>query len=478
MSAEEVNRLLDYNVSLGSSPAPSASPLSGVNSQGTLFSDSFSGGVRKSVYDSLGVPVFDATAPLYGKGLDVDDDADLVCVFVTTADMMESTCLGCVGAKGETFCTKDKISSDEQGTCGVNSHTKKAEVKPHHAFFQDDTRQVAYSKPALDMNLGLASCVVEMQHEALTRVQFRELVHLVTSRAVSSKEELLVTKERVMDPAKGVSFTPRKKPRFSSDPTWEYAEADILPSITEAPEAGEDLQEHIVQNWSAMLRTVETVKAGLSKQKRYETEIVRLGEDINDLRSLASRLLSLVGQPAEGMKYDLFAILDGAEERFMEVEDKVRTDVVPRVEKLEVTTSDLSKDIRSFKKNIGTDVTTRLQKLEASVQAFELASSVGASLGLAEIRTLLVSEIMPAMRDLWNLYMVVTKCPGQAVRPGAGDIAGDHLFSRLQDVEVAATVCRSKTSNNTASKPSRLRSAQGIYNKAVAAFQVFLAQNL
>jgi hypothetical protein len=194
MSAEEVNRLLDYNVSLGSAPAPSASPLSGVNSQGTLFSESFSGGVRKSVYDSLGVPVVDATAPLYdGEGLDVDDDADLVCVFVTTADMMESTCLGCVGAKGEKFCTKDKISSDEQGTCGVNSHTRKAEVKPHHAFFQDDSRQVAYSEPALDMNLGLASCVVEMQHEALTRVQFRELVHLVTSRAVTSKEELLVT---------------------------------------------------------------------------------------------------------------------------------------------------------------------------------------------------------------------------------------------------------------------------------------------
>jgi hypothetical protein len=98
MSAEEVNRLLDYNVLLGSAPAPSASPLSGVNSQGRLFSDSFSGGLRKSVYDLLGVPVVDATAPLYGEGLDVDDAADLVCVFVTTADMMESTCLGCVGA--------------------------------------------------------------------------------------------------------------------------------------------------------------------------------------------------------------------------------------------------------------------------------------------------------------------------------------------------------------------------------------------
>ncbi len=44
MSAEEVNRLLDYNLSLGSHPGPGvpfASPLSGVNSQGTFSSDSF-----------------------------------------------------------------------------------------------------------------------------------------------------------------------------------------------------------------------------------------------------------------------------------------------------------------------------------------------------------------------------------------------------------------------------------------------------
>jgi hypothetical protein len=87
----------------------------------------------------------------------------------------------------------------------------------------------------------------------------------VTSQSVTTKEELIATKERVMNPAKGVRFTPRKKLRFSSDPSWEYAEEDILQPIAEVP-----------------------------KQKRYESGIVRLGEVINDLRSLALQLMSLV----------------------------------------------------------------------------------------------------------------------------------------------------------------------------------------
>jgi hypothetical protein len=101
-----------------------------------------------------------------------------------------------------------------------------------------------------------------------------------------------------------------------------------------------------------MLKMVELVKANMSKQKRYESEIVRLSKDINDLRSLASRLLNLVGQPLDGIKYDLYAIVDVAEDRFMEVEEKVKTDVIPRVTKLEATTGDLTKDIHFFKKNM------------------------------------------------------------------------------------------------------------------------------
>ncbi len=98
---------------------------------------------------------------------------------------------------------------------------------------------------------------------------------------------------------------------------------------------------------------------------------------------------------------------------------------------------DLVKDILSFKKNIGADVTKQLQKLEGLMQSFVLAAGVGSSLGVDEIRALLLTKIMPAMCELWNLYMVATKGPGQTVRPGAAYTAGEHLFSRLQAVETS-----------------------------------------
>jgi hypothetical protein len=240
-----------------------------------------------------------------------------------------------------------------------------------------------------------------------------------------------------LNPAKGVSFTPRKKTRFSLDPSWEYAEEDLLPTISEAPGGSDGLQDHIAENWSSMLKTVEAVKSNASKQKRYESEIVRLSEDVNDLRSLASRLLNLIGQPSDGIEYDLYAIVDMAEDRFMEVEAKVKTDEIPRVAKLEETTGDLTKDIHFFKKNIGGDVAHRIQRLEGAVKSFELTAGVSSSADVGEMRKLLLNEIIPAVRDLWDLCMLATKGPGETARPGSGEAAGKHLFSRLNALESA-----------------------------------------
>jgi hypothetical protein len=119
-------------------------------------------------------------------------------------------------------------------------------------------------------------------------------------------EELTDATTRIRNPAKGVSFTPRKKPRFSMDSTWDYAETDVLPSIPEVPVSPGGLHDHIVQNWSAMLRTVEAMKSNMSKQKRYEFKIYRLSsEDLDGLHSVASHLLSLVGQPSDGTRFYL-----------------------------------------------------------------------------------------------------------------------------------------------------------------------------
>lgn len=96
----------------------------------------------------------------------------------------------------------------------------------------------------------------------------------------------------------------------------------------------------------------------MGKQKRYESEIFRLSEDIDDLRSLASQLVGLVGLPSDGIKYNFFNIVDVAEDRFSELEDSLKGDLVPRVGKAEATIVDLDKDIKFFKKNIGANVAT------------------------------------------------------------------------------------------------------------------------
>jgi hypothetical protein len=124
---------------------------------------------------------------------------------------------------------------------------------------------------------------------------------------VTTTEELLEAKTRIQNPAKGVSFTPRKKPQISNDPAWEYAEADMLLSIPEVPSTPGGLQDHIITIWSAMVETVEAVKANMGKQKRYELEIFRLSEDLYGLRLVASRLLNLVGQPSDGTSESLRA---------------------------------------------------------------------------------------------------------------------------------------------------------------------------
>jgi hypothetical protein len=153
-----------------------------------------------------------------------------------------------------------KLGRGEQDTCGVNSHTKKAIVKAWHIFYADATKQQGYVSPSLHNDYDMAASVWDMRAEEITRVQFRKLADLVKTQAVTTKEELLDAKVRVLDPAKGVSFTPRKKPRFLSESSWEYAEDELLPAIEEAPSTTEGLQDHIVNNWSAMLKTVEMVR--------------------------------------------------------------------------------------------------------------------------------------------------------------------------------------------------------------------------
>jgi hypothetical protein len=76
-----------------------------------------------------------------------------------------------------------------------------------------------------------------------------------------------------------------------------------------------------------------------------------------------------------------------------------------------------------------------IQRLEEAMKSFELMAGVSSSADVGEMRKLLLNEIIPAVRDLWDLYMLATKDPGETVRPGLGEAAGKHLFSRLNPLE-------------------------------------------
>jgi hypothetical protein len=121
----------------------------------------------------------------------------------------------------------------------------------------------------------------------------------------------------------------------------------------------------------------------------------------------------------------------------MEVEDAVKINMKPPVKSLERSSGNLIKDVAYFKANIGDDMVTRVKALEASLKAFESHAGGGNEAEVTGLRTVLVNTIMPALRNLRNLYMVATKGPGQALRPGPGEAAGEHLTNRISVLETA-----------------------------------------
>jgi hypothetical protein len=72
----------------------------------------------------------------------------------------------------------------------------------------------------------------------------------------------------------GVSFTPRKKPRFLSESSFEYVEADPLPTTEEAHNSPGAVQEHMTEHWAAMVDAMRILKDMSQKHSRYETEIL------------------------------------------------------------------------------------------------------------------------------------------------------------------------------------------------------------
>jgi hypothetical protein len=92
-------------------------------------------------------------------------------------------------------------------------------------------------------------------------------VELVQGGEVGSVEELIDWKERIVNPACGVSFTPPKKPRFPGSFLDDHSETEVMPSIKEVPSEPEDVQMHMLVNWPTMVRSIEAFKGTVAQSK-------------------------------------------------------------------------------------------------------------------------------------------------------------------------------------------------------------------
>jgi hypothetical protein len=232
-----------------------------------------------------------------------------VCMLVADSTFMNNSCFGTIGKAGK-FCTKLRDDSGDT-TCGTRAHVKKAVLQEGYIYFWDASSNIGYCTPTLDSRVKLAGAVWEMRGQELDRVQVKELMEAVTRGDAITVLELVAIKARVLNPSSGVSFTPRKKPRYSED-TWEFPDLENLPAIAEGgPELeGEDLQDHVGRQWKDLVQAVETLKTVAGRNNKYEHELDALGEDINGLRAALARVLNLVGLPVDGIQFDLFGIID------------------------------------------------------------------------------------------------------------------------------------------------------------------------
>ena len=192
-------------------------------------------------------------------------------MFIMSPENVNENCLGCVGMKGEKFCTRRKTEHDAWMTCGTNAHGQKAQLDEDQIYFWDSLRNVGYLQDSLPTSFGLASSVYELRGADLTRVQFTKMVAMVKSREVEAPDELKAVLGRIANPAKGVTFTPRKKPKFSGDEShWDYVDVASMPAIEEAPQEDDvNLQDHIMVNWGTLVKTVEAIKSTAAKSTKY-----------------------------------------------------------------------------------------------------------------------------------------------------------------------------------------------------------------
>jgi hypothetical protein len=171
MSAEDVSWAINFmGMGFGScltpSSAPSAPPLGGAKSQGTLPASLFRGGggvVNVVNVDTVPVACAGGQAFFGMSPLTVTmgerEGIQPVCMFLTSVSNLDDNCLGCVGQKGEKFCTKHKQGTSKLDTYGTVSLTKRVLVEVKHIYFWDHGKDQGYMVPLLAGTFSLAASI-------------------------------------------------------------------------------------------------------------------------------------------------------------------------------------------------------------------------------------------------------------------------------------------------------------------------------
>jgi hypothetical protein len=354
-----------------------------------------------------------------GEGGVVNEAFAPVKLLWTNAVFVNTSCCGLIG-KGDKFCTRRRSETAADDTCGVRAHARKADVQLEFIYYWETTKNAAYFLPTLDSRELLATAIWEMRSDEITCVEFKALFQAVIDGNASNETELATIKACIMDPSAGVGFTPRKKPRYSEESSWEFPDVAVLPTLEEGPDPqdSEAMSAHIVGQWKDTVQTVEALKTLAGRNNWYEREMESLGNDIDSLRSAMARVNDLVGSPADGVAFDLFAIMDGNEEALLDLDLIIQRTVTPQLAELDARSLKAQTELQAFKASLGNALQTWLGSLESQMRAIESSSTPDVLTGIVvQMRGTLVKEIFPAIRHLWKLYELNTVGPTETCNP-------------------------------------------------------------
>jgi hypothetical protein len=474
------------DLDLGGAPSFTASPLRGQGTQGTFSSPSLAGG---------GVTVVESVSLLSGGGVESPVVVDLEelaaandpsrCLFVTTREMFDDRCFGAIGSSGEKFCLR-QVADLSNKTCGKAAHARKArEVEMNHIYYREPDKGIGFTLPTLAGTHPMAVSVLACSDEFMSRLHFKELVEIVNRREVTTRAMLMEARERIVKSDLTVSFTPRKKPRFGADDgSWIEPVIDAMPTITELSEdadpLGAKVDSHIKKNWPAVISSVGVLKNRFGKAEKYEREIGRMGEEFDILMPAIARLQTLVGTPLDGSKFDLFKSIDEVEALILEIDTKVE-DILRelasgehKVERmrLEGRLKELEEAMTRFG-NVGdlSLLKRRLLLMEAEMASLQAGSGSsglqglggpgqGGSSNLDRLEHVMFNQLIPAVKDLWGLYALLTGGPGSSISPGGGISPGQLLFRSLEDIEKGIDTTDRKLKSVTTQVESRLQAVE------------------